>query len=239
MKIRGERECKECGTRWSYYGTGTITCPNCGSVYSVGVDERTEHTASPVELDLGRVMAAVETDPLQSVAEQAADRAQEYVHTYGFIHAGDLQPLEAQYVTVQELRHVAGELARSIRISDDEQLYFLSLLQAADAGDRTPRSAVPESLAAARGLAAARAVDAYRRDLRRYLEAHPDDDARRTLGTIADHQKRIEALDGAVALEQADTLVEAARDLGAYLRGDESALAIAQDRLQRLTRSLE
>jgi DNA-directed RNA polymerase subunit RPC12/RpoP len=41
MKIRGERECKDCGARWSYYETGSVSCPECGSRRSVGVDDRT------------------------------------------------------------------------------------------------------------------------------------------------------------------------------------------------------
>jgi DNA-directed RNA polymerase subunit RPC12/RpoP len=31
MKIRGERECTDCGTRWSYYDTASVECPQCGS----------------------------------------------------------------------------------------------------------------------------------------------------------------------------------------------------------------
>ncbi len=55
-----ERECTECGTRWSYYETGSIGCPACGSLHSVGLDERTEHTDLRVEFDLTPVRADID-----------------------------------------------------------------------------------------------------------------------------------------------------------------------------------
>ena len=51
MKVRGRRECEACGARWSYFDTGEVTCPDCGSLHSVGLDdERALHTASTATL---------------------------------------------------------------------------------------------------------------------------------------------------------------------------------------------
>src|SRR6056297_1417065 len=64
MEIRGERECKDCGTRWSYYETGSVACPNCESVRSVGVDEeRKRHTAGQATLDLTEVRNMIDAEP--------------------------------------------------------------------------------------------------------------------------------------------------------------------------------
>lgn len=234
MKVRGHRECKECGERWSYYETGSVECPECGSLRSVGVDERQLHTASPVSLDLGPARRALGTEPTETVAREAAETAASFVRRDGFIDGGDLRPLTDEFVTATELRHVGGELARSLRITDSEEQYLLSLLASAETGDRPPRDDLPTSLEGVHGFALASAVGDYRRDLLRYLDEHPDAEARRTLGVLEDHRTRIEALDGNVDPETAEALVTAARAIGAVLRNNESSLDPARQALSKL-----
>ncbi|MFD1589071.1 TFIIB-type zinc ribbon-containing protein [Halorientalis brevis] len=235
MKIRGDRQCKECDTRWSYYETGSITCPECGSLKSVGVDDRKEHTASAVVLDLTGVRAQVDEVPLRDVAADAADTCRSYVRQYGFIDAGELQPLADAYLAARELRQAAGYVERAMRLTDDEEYYLLALLRGADQGDRPATDAVPASMRDARGLAYATAVDHYRSDLRLYLEENPDETAQQLLASLGEHQKRIAALDGDVALGTSEALITAVQSLGRYLiDDDENALAQAQHRLDTL-----
>ena len=237
MRIRGQRECRNCGTRWSYYETGGVECPSCGSLRSVGVDEeRTLHTATPAALNLTDARNRLESgESLREVAAVAADACKEYVRGYGFVKAGELQPLGETYLAAMELRYVGGRLERALSIDDDEEFYFLSLLRGADHGERPPPEEVPDSLRSPRGLAYARAVSAYRNDLRAYLDEHPDPLATDVLGPLDSHLKRLEALDGEVPVEESELLVRVAQDLGTYLReDDESALLEARDRLDRL-----
>lgn len=231
MEIRGERECAACGRRWSYYETGSVTCPDCGSVRSVGVGDRAEHTAGGATLDLTPVRQAVDEEPLDSVAGRAADRAAEYVRQAGFVHAGDLRPLEDTYLAAAELRRVGTTLARRLRVDDDEELYLLALLRGADQGERPPPDEVPASLRAERGLAVAAAVDAYVADVRR-VHREPEPAVAEVLSGVRARRKRVEALDGDVDPAEAERIVRAVRDLGAYLiGGDEAALARAGERL--------
>ncbi|MCU4717205.1 DUF7117 family protein [Halapricum hydrolyticum] len=235
MKIRGERECQACGTQWSYYETGSITCPECGSMRSVGVDERTEHTDNPAELDLSPVTGAIDAEPIDRVAERAVEQCREYVRKRGFIRGGELRHLDPTFVAAVELQHVASELARSMRVGEDEELYFLALVRGAADGQRPAPDDVPDTLAAARGLATAAVIDAYRRDLTRYLTEHPDPEARTTMGRFVDHRKRIEALDGSIQPDDAETLLDGLAELSRYAAaGDQAALASARDRLDGL-----
>ena len=94
-------------------------------------------------------------------------------------------------------------------------------------------------MAHARGLAAAAAIRDYRQAAIDWLDsadrAEEAKGARRALETLGDHGKRVEALDGEVAPEDADALVVAAREIGTALReGDETSLASARERLARL-----
>lgn len=229
MDIRGDRKCTACGARWSYYETGEIACPECGSLKSVGVDERTPHTAGTAELDLTGVMADIETASTRELADRASDEAADYIRTVGFIDAGSLRPLSETYVGACELRRVGTTLGRLLDISTDEELYFLSLLRGVADGERPPPSEVPETLRPERGLAATAAVDAYLTDLRRLYEDReaPVDGV---LSWVTTQRKRIEALDGDVEPVEADRLARTVQDLGTYLRtDDESALARAMD----------
>jgi uncharacterized Zn finger protein (UPF0148 family) len=235
MKIRGQRECKECGARWSYYDTGEVACPECGSLHSVGVEEeRSLHTATAVTLDLAPVRNAVDDEPVGRVAERAVDRCREFTRGYGFVEAGELRPLDDTYLAAMELRHVAGELARRLNVAADEEWYFTELLRA-DEGYRPDPESVPESLRAMRGLAYANAVREYRSDLRTYLEEHPDPAASAVIERLVGRVKRVRALDGDVPARDAETLVSVARDICRYFgEGDECALAEAENRLDGL-----
>lgn len=232
MKLRGRRECADCAERWSYFETGGVECPACGSVRSVALDESAaQHTAGEAELDLAEARRAVDDRPLREVATLAAEASRSFLAQRGFIDAGELQPLDDVTVAAAELRQVADRVKRSMTPDEDAERYLLALLRGAPDGERP--DAVPEAYRPARGLGIATAVERYRADLSRYLDEHPDPAARRPLGTLRDHLRRVEALDGDVPTEQSERLLEAARELGAYLRGDEPALARAADRLER------
>jgi uncharacterized Zn finger protein (UPF0148 family) len=235
MKVRGRRECEACGARWSYFDTGEVTCPDCGSLHSVGLDdERALHTASTATLDLAPVRNDLDDARVSDLAGDAADRCRSFTRGYGFIDGGDLQPLDDTYLAAQELLYVGRELDRRMTVEEAADRYLTALLRA-DEGERPDPAAVPADLRAMRGLAYATAVGAYRSDLRTYLGEHPDPPAERVNGRLGDHQKRIEALDGDVPPRDAEALVAAARDLGRYLvDGDEAALAEADSRLDDL-----
>ncbi len=235
MKIRGERECTECGTRWSYYETGSVGCPACGNLRSVGVDDRTEHTDMPVAFDLTAVRNAIDEVSNDDLADRAREACREYIRRRGFISAGDLRDLDDSYLAASELLHVSDIVARDMRLEEREELYFLSLLRDADTGDRPPAAEVPPSLRAARGLAYANAVREYRRDIRTWVEDRELTTAERSaLETLGEHVTRIRMLEGDVDPRTADRLIEATRDLANGLRGDEVAFSQAQDRLEGL-----
>ena len=229
MDIRGNRKCTACGARWSYYETGEIACPECGSLKSVGTDDRQTHTAGTTDLDLTGVIADIDTAPTREIADAAADEAASYVRTVGFIDAGSLLGLSETYVGACELRRVGRTLGRVLTINTDEELYFLSLLRGVADGERPPPGEVPDAFRPERGLAATAAIDAYLTDLRRqYTEREPPVD--RALSWVTTEKKRIEAIDGDVAPTDADRLVRTVQDVSEYLRtGDESALARALD----------
>jgi len=236
MKVRGTRECQSCGTRWSYYETGSVACPDCGSMRSVGVDdERKLHTASAATLDLSPVRNAVDDVSLRELAERAVEATRGFTRSYGFVEGGRLRSLDDTFLAAMELRTVADALGRSMDVGDDEELYLLSLLRGADDGERPAPEEVPESQRDSRGLAYANAVEAYRSDVRAYLDEHPDPDASEHLGRLDGHIRRIRAIQGDVPVDESESLVKTAREIGRYVaEGDETALATAASRLDGL-----
>ena len=130
MKIRGQRVCQACATEWSYYETGSVACPNCGSLRSVGRDDdRQLHTDTPAALSLAQFQAQIAAEP---VAEYAADLKavlREYTRKRGFINGGELQPLDDRYLTARTLLHTVDILARRREPTTDAELYLLSLYE--------------------------------------------------------------------------------------------------------------
>jgi len=232
MEIRGERECRDCGTRWSYGETGSVACPSCGSVRSVGRGDRAVHTAGGAALDLGDARAAVDDEPLGRVAELAGDAGRDYRLAAGFVDAGELLPLDDTYLVAAELETVGAELRRAMRVDEESEYYLLALLRAPAAAERPAPDEVPPALVPARGLAVSRAVEDYHRDLRQVVD-DPAAPLARALSTLRTHRKRIAALEGDVEPRQAERLVGATRDVYASLaRDDEAALARLDERLR-------
>ncbi|PSQ39391.1 hypothetical protein BRD13_03000 [Halobacteriales archaeon SW_5_70_135] len=244
MRVRGERECRDCGRQWSYFETGAVECPACGSLRSVGRDERRQHTDAPVDLDLTAARETAATD-LRAALADARERCRAYVRRRGFVDAGHLRDLDDVYLAAAELAHAADAVDRGLRpeVSDAERIYLLGLLSGADAGDRPDVADVPASLRSARGLAVANAVRDYRRELRDWLAARDEDDQAREVPAVRGALDRTDgvvdrhrALQGDVPPAESDTLVAAVRDLAHALRdGDENALVTARDRLDGLT----
>lgn len=233
MDVRGERECKACGTRWSYFETGSVECPDCGSVRSVGVGERAQQTDGAANLDLSDARSAA-VDDLRGALDPAVDTCREYVRSRGFVAGGELLDLDDTYLAAQELRRAAVFLGDAMRVGEDETRYLLTLLNGADRGERPDPDDVPESLQVARGLAYAAAVNAYRSDLRAHCDDAVPEPERGLLERLRDHVKRVKALDGDVAPEDSERLVLAARAIGDSLRGDDGGVERARTHLDRL-----
>jgi len=238
MEVRGLRECKACGTEWSYYETGSPSCPECGSLYSVGVGTRKLHTDRPMDLELDAAIDALEEEDYRQAGELGEERARKYVHRRGFISAGELRPLADSYVAAQEIRYVASHLRTGVhagRTGTELDLdYVTDLFESAAAGSRPSAAAVPEGLWDSRGLGVADAVGDYREAIKTYLDATetaPEID--RALDRLDSHVRRVRALDGAIEPQSADRLLEAARTIGRYL-GEEVEGAAVEAALEAL-----
>lgn len=240
MRVRGERTCRDCGATWSYFETATVACPECGSVRSTGQGDRERHTDREATLDLSEPRATAAEGNLDDGLAAAADVCLDYIRRRGFIDAGELRDLDEEYVYAQELRHAATLASSRLELSDEGRSYLLRLIEGnpghRPSGDRPPGETIPDGLRAARGLAAATAVRDFLDDLRTWQEASSDrPDGRAPIESLADHCRRLRALDGEMPPDQADDLITVARAIGHFCRDrDENALATATSTLESL-----
>ncbi|APE95157.1 TFIIB-type zinc ribbon-containing protein [Halodesulfurarchaeum sp. HSR-GB] len=240
MEVRGIRECKDCGTQWSYYETGSPACPACGSLYSVGISDRALHTDRPADLDLTAAIDALADGDDRAAGDAAAETARTYVHRRGFINAGELQPLSATYVAAHEIRHVAALLDRATPTGIDgetvDREYVTALFEAASEGRRPPASAVPESMIGPRGLGVADAIRDYHDGLKTWLDGtDADRDVDSYLERLDSHVRRIRALDGSIDPAEGERLLAAARSLGDYLANGDGDLQAVDEALGAVT----
>ena len=236
MRVRGDRECSDCGQRWSYFETGTIACPNCGSRHSVGRGGRRRHTDGDQSLDLSASMEQAATGSIEAALETALDPCRSYVHSRGFIAGGELTDLDDRYLLAAELRYCAGGRNRRSGYTDPERRYLLALFRSTMGDQRPPPSAVPDRFRFARGLAVAEGVSEYRRAIRQVTDV---DDRGTSIATaveaIDDVTTRIEQLDGDVPPASAEVVLETARTIGSAVRsGDAGAVEAVSQRLGRL-----
>ena len=235
MKIRGERECQSCGTRWSYYETGSVACPNCGDLRSVGVDAHTAHTDAPASLDLSAhrdgFADAPGTLPRTGVDGLQSD-LREYCRKRGFIRGGRLAPLDETYLAARELLEAVDCFERLRDPADADREYLIGLLAGADDGERPSADEVPTALREARGMATVRAVEAYRSDVLDFLDelesgARPGDADESDNDSESDHETAVRGVEDDRGDDDAPTVtVEGERP--------EARVGPARDALERL-----
>jgi hypothetical protein len=238
MNVRGERECRDCGNRWSYYETGAIECPQCESLRSVGVTERATHTDTPVTLELNahrtRFGETRRTLPSEGVDELKRD-LRRYVHKRGFINGGELRRLDSTYLAARELIEAVDVYDRLRDPTEFDQEYLLALLAGADEGDRPETTAVPDDMWEARGMAVARAVGEFREDALTFLDelaagenaaAEPTGDSGRDEAAEASSTVSV-STSGESAVDKANR-VEPARDVLGRIRDQTKRLEALQ-----------
>jgi len=201
MEIRGERECLDCGETWSYFETREPACPDCGSLRSRAVEDGDEDTAAAVET--GDLLTRFGSD-FGAALEEAEDRCREYTSRAGFVEGGELLPPSPVYVMACEVKHVASEFVGEREPTDKEREYVVSLVEGVEDEEPPSPGERPETLDAAHNRAVAETVEAYAKELSRYLRNLDEADAR--VEEARDLAKRTQATDG-----DADDAVEGLR----------------------------
>ena len=249
MEIRGQRRCTECGQEWSYFDTGEVACPACGSLKSVGRGERKTHTDSAIELDLSPHRQAVdaETD-LSAITDGLTTTLRDYIRQRGFLNGGTLQPPDDTLLSAAELLHAVDVLDRRRRPTDEAQLYVTKLLGGADDGHRPAPDSVPASMTTARGLAYTEVLSRFHQDFTKWVtEESPimnasaeganairtsDISVHQLRERFSTHLTRSEALQGDIPVETSETLLVIARKLhDGTVNDDIDALETAQMKL--------
>ncbi|MFB6253304.1 MAG: hypothetical protein ABEI06_01680 [Halobacteriaceae archaeon] len=217
MEIKGYRECRECGHQWSYYETGNVQCPECGSIKSTGLDERTLHTNNPVEIDITSIQSLVSNDEFRQAGQRAAKEARNYTIKRGFIHKGDLIRCDERIFSCHELRNLGNYINRTASITEETEYYFIETIQAVKNSGRPDQQAIPKNLRSIRGLAYARAAKDYLNDVTTWIEyADHELPSGGVLERTKENIKRVEALDGDISIGDSERIYEIVANLYSY-----------------------
>jgi hypothetical protein len=249
MEIRGQRQCSECGQEWSYFDTGQVACPACGSLKSVGRGQRETHTDSAVELDLSNHQQALDSETdITTITDDLTTTLRDYIRQRGFLNGGTLQAPDETLLSAAELLHAVDVLDRRRRPTDETRLYVTKLLAGTDDGYRPTPDSVPTSMTAARGLAYTEILSRFHQDFGKWLSEESSIMSVSTEGTTATRDSelsvsqlrerfrtyltRSEALQGDIPVETSEIFLTVARKLheGA-VNDDIDALEIARTEL--------
>ena len=223
MRARGRRKCHSCGTLWSYFDAGSITCPSCGSARSEGTDtEPVLHTAGAATFDPTGIRQLLEAEDITTAIRELEPRCRVYLRDAGFIDHGTLLPLEDSVVAIAELLESATHLdmPQAAPPSVELEAYLFDLVESAMGGPRPGGEAVPDQARHIRALGVARAVRMYFGECHRWMRArkrngHP------AIGAVRTHIARIEALEGDIDPSSAEAILDATRAIGEGLRHDD------------------
>ncbi len=210
MDLEGERECLECGERWSYWETRTVECPECDSPRSRGVGDG----ARPEEEFPAEDLVA---STLMETLENADEAARSYTTKKNFVVAGELQPPDPVYVMAAEVKHLYAELtARSREATDREREYAGALVTGLEDGEPPHPGERPETLDAVHERAVADVVEDYSSEMVKWARDRDLDDTEvmRDVEDARQRAKQVQATEG----EEGDA-VEALRTLRDVYQG--------------------
>ncbi|MFB6186034.1 MAG: hypothetical protein ABEI86_04100 [Halobacteriaceae archaeon] len=217
MEIKGYRECRECGHQWSYYETGNIQCPECGSIKSTGIDERRLHTNTPVEIDITSIQSLVSNDEFRQAGQLAAEEARNYTIRRGFIQEGELIQCDDRIFSCHELRNLGNYINRTTSITDETEYYFIETIQAVKNKGRPDQQAIPMKLRSIRGLAYARTAKDYLNAVMTWVEyTDQQPPSRGVFERTKENIKRVEALDGDISVRDSERIYEIVTNLYSY-----------------------
>lgn len=171
MEIRGERECLECGSTWSYFEIGSVECPECGSIRSRSISTPERDTSTVIGIDTDELVEELGTNFKDGLSD-ALESCRSYVTRQGFVEGGDLQPPEVRYVMACEVVEICEAFTTPDRqdISKEEKKYVVDLVRGLRNGN--PPDERPESLDDYHNLAVARTVERYAKDVTRYARSN-------------------------------------------------------------------
>jgi hypothetical protein len=233
MQFTGHRRCKQCASEWSYFETGSVSCPECGAIKSTGIGGPEPHTAQHTSLELAPYWEVTDEE-VRIESDKIRRAVTEFLSEYGFIKGGDFLPLHDEVLAAGELRHAAYRYNTLGDPSEEVEHYLLGLLRAV-MGESRPTSP-PDVLKQARGRGTADILEQFLRDMRQWTQARAATELMPIRESFRTHLHRIQALEGDVDPVVLSRLIQSARAVQQYIaREDQQSLSKARDHLADVT----
>ena len=206
MEIRGERECLECGSTWSYFESREVCCPECGSIKSQSMSSPRMDNTTDIDLVDSEVLGGL-SDDLDSALSTLEERCREYTGKTGFVERGDLKPPSPRYVMACEVKQIAA-IYDANQLTGDDRRYFVDLVHGLRDGE--PPEKPSGELEYIHNTAIAETVRDYATEVERYARKRSVDvpgemERARSLAkrTLATEGKENDAVEGLRLLREA------------------------------------
>ncbi|MFB6284080.1 MAG: hypothetical protein ABEK59_09145 [Halobacteria archaeon] len=164
MELRGERECLECGSTWSYFDSRQVCCPECGSIRSQSVSSPRMDSTSDVDIVDSEVLTGIGENFDETLSE-LEERCRRYTSQTGFVEKGDLKPPTPRYVMACEIKH-AATTRDAEGLDEKSRRYVVDLVHGIRDGE--PPDKTPSGLQETHNLAIAETVRDYSTEVERY-----------------------------------------------------------------------